>query len=109
MSQKLRRELLPVGVVESGVLEAGSGELPTAWGKVIGAGLVLKTREPLRCLGLSFTSFTSGKEVRPDDKHFNEDDQKVRIPKTLHQLHPHNLFFLSFFVIVPVCEYMVCC
>lgn len=63
MSQKLRRVLLLVGVVDSGVLVPVMGVLPTAWVKVMGEGLVLKTREPLRCLGVSFTSFTSGKSI----------------------------------------------
>lgn len=60
MSQKLLRVLLPVGVVDSGVLVPVTGMPPTVWIRVIGEGLDLKTREPLRCLGLSFTSFTSG-------------------------------------------------
>jgi len=68
MSQKLRRVLLLVGVVDSGVVVPVMGGLPTAWVKVMGAGLVLKTREPLRCLGLSFPSFPSARGVaRPED------------------------------------------
>lgn len=68
MSQKLRRVLLPVGVVDSGVLVPAIGVLPADWVKVMGEGLDLNTREPLRCLGLSFTSFTSGKGIsRPED------------------------------------------
>ena len=63
MSQKLRRVLLLVGVVDSGVLVPVTGVALPAGIKVIGEGLVLKTREPLRCLGLSFTSFTSGKDT----------------------------------------------
>lgn len=77
MSQKLRRVLLPVGVVDSGVLGPVMGALPTAWVKVMGEGLVLKTREPLRCLGLSFTSFTSGNGIsRPvsEENTFDEVD-----------------------------------
>lgn len=64
MSQKLRRVLFPVGVVDSGVLTPAMGVLPKAWVKVMGVGLLLYTREPLRCLGLSFTSFNSGKGIR---------------------------------------------
>lgn len=63
MSQKLRRVLLLVGVVDSGVLVPVTGGPPAPWTKVMGAGLLLKTLDPLRCLGLSFTSFTSGKDV----------------------------------------------
>lgn len=70
MSQKLRRVLLPVGVVDSGVLVPVMGVLPKAWVKVMGEGLVLKTREPLRCLGLSFTSFTSGKGFNSPENTF---------------------------------------
>lgn len=68
MSQKLRRVLLPVGVVDSGVLVPVMGTLPKAWVKVMGEGLALKTRVPLRCLGVSFTSFTSGNAINsPED------------------------------------------
>lgn len=68
MSQKLRRVLLLVGVVDSGVLVPVMGLLPTDWVMAMGEGLVLKTREPLRCLGLSFASFTSGKGISsPED------------------------------------------
>lgn len=68
MSQKLRRVLLLVGVVDSGVMVPVTGVLPTDWVMVMGDGLVLKTREPLRCLGLSFASFTSGKGISsPED------------------------------------------
>lgn len=75
MSQKLRRVLLLVGVVDSGVPVPVMGVLPTAWFKVMGEGLVLKTREPLRCLGLSFTSFTSGKGINsPEDTFYKETD-----------------------------------
>ena len=70
MSQKLRRVLLLVGVVDSGVLVPGRGLLPPAWVRVMGEGLLLKTREPLRCRGLSFTSFTSGSGTNcPEDHH----------------------------------------
>lgn len=69
MSQKLRRVLLPVGVVDSGVQTPVRVVLPPAWVKVIGEGLLLKTREPLRCLWLSFTSFISAKGInRPGEK-----------------------------------------
>lgn len=61
ISQKLRRVLLLVGVVDSGVLGPAIWVLPTVWVKVIEEGHVLKTREPLRCLVLSFTSFASGR------------------------------------------------
>ncbi len=68
MSQKLRRVILLVGVVDSGVLVPVMGVLPPAWVKMMGEGLVLNTREPLRCLGLSFTSFTSGRGIEsPED------------------------------------------
>lgn len=68
MSQKLRRVLLLVGVVESGVLLPVMAAPPPAGLKVIWDGLCLKTREPLRCLGLSFTSLSSGKGViKPED------------------------------------------
>lgn len=50
-----------VGVVDSSVVVPVIEVIPTAWVKVIGDGLVLMTRELLHCLGLSFTSFTSGK------------------------------------------------
>lgn len=70
MSQKLRRVLLPVGVVDSGVLLPVMGAPPTAWIKLIGDGLVLKTLEPLRCLGLSFTSLASGKGISSPEEHF---------------------------------------
>lgn len=56
ISQKLRREILLVGVVDSGVLVPISGLTPAEWIKVIGEGLLLKIREPLLCLGLSFFS-----------------------------------------------------
>lgn len=59
MSQKLRRVLLLVGVVDSPVLPPITGAPPAAWLKEIWDGLCLKTREPLRCLGLSLTSFSS--------------------------------------------------
>lgn len=72
MSQKLRRVLLPVGVVDSGVPVCVTGVPPTAWIKLIGEGLVLKALEPLRCLGLSFTSFTSGKGISsPEGTFYN--------------------------------------
>lgn len=75
MSQKLRRVLLPVGVVDSGVMEPVMGPLAAACVKVIGEGLLLKTREPLRCLGVSFTSFTSGKGTSsPEDTVNKRDD-----------------------------------
>lgn len=60
MSQKLLRVLLLVGVVDSGVLVPVMDVFPTACVKVMGEGLLLKTRDPLRCLWLSFTSLTSG-------------------------------------------------
>lgn len=63
MSQKLRRVLLLVGVLESGVLVTIMEVPPTVWVKVMGDGLFLKTREPLRCRGMSFTSFMSGKGI----------------------------------------------
>lgn len=63
MSQKLRRVLLLVGVLESGMLVTIMEVPPTVWVKVMGDGLFLKTREPLRCLGMSFTSFMSGKGI----------------------------------------------
>lgn len=50
MSQKLLRVLLLVGVVDSGVLVPVMDVLPTACVKVMGEGLLLKTRDPLRCL-----------------------------------------------------------
>lgn len=62
-SQKLRRVLLLVGVVDSGVLLPVAAAPPVAWDKLMGDGLLLKTREPLRCLGTSLTSLTSGKEA----------------------------------------------
>lgn len=68
MSQKLRRVLLLVGVVDSGVLVPVIGVFPTAWVKLMGEGLVLKTREPLRCLGQSFNSFTSGKGIHSPEE-----------------------------------------
>lgn len=77
MSQKLRRVLLPVGVVDSGVVTPAMGVVPTAWVKVMGEGQVLKTREPLRCLGLSFTSFTS-------DSGFNRPVSKTFLVKFHH-------------------------
>lgn len=52
--------LLPVGVVDSAALLPVVGAPPGAWLKVIGEGLCLKTREPLRCRGLSLASFSSG-------------------------------------------------
>lgn len=73
MSQKLRRVLFPVGVVDSGVLVPVMEVFPTAWVKVMGEGLLLNTREPLRCLGLSFTSFISGKGINnPEDKFYKD-------------------------------------
>lgn len=63
MSQKLRLVLLLVGVVDSGVLLPATVVLPTVWDKLMGEGLLLKTREPLRCLWLSFTSLASGKDI----------------------------------------------
>lgn len=63
-SQKLRRVLLLVGVVDSGVLLPVAVAPPAVWDKLIGDGLLLKTREPLRCLGTSLTSLTSGEETK---------------------------------------------
>lgn len=41
---------------------------PPAWVRVVWDGLVLKTREPLRCLGLSLDSLTSGRGlIKPAD------------------------------------------
>lgn len=53
-----------VGVVDSGVLLPVAVAPPAAWDKLMGDGLFLKTREPLRCLGTSLTSLTSGEEMQ---------------------------------------------
>ena len=58
ISQKLRRPLLLVGVVDSGVLLPGVGVPPWAWGRMMGEGLFLDTRALMRCVSLS--SFVSG-------------------------------------------------
>lgn len=60
ISQKLRRVLLLVGVVDSPGLPPDVAVPAPAWVRVVWDGLVLKTREPLRCLGLSLGSLTSG-------------------------------------------------
>lgn len=75
MSQKLRRVLLLVGVVESGVLVPVVELLPEGWLKVMGEGLLLNTREPVRCLGLSFNSLTS--------------DNGINSPKHIFVRHSH--------------------
>lgn len=68
MSQKLRRVLLLVGVVDSAVLPPTIGGAPAAWFRKTWDGLCLKTREPLRCLGLSLASFSSGRGlVKPEE------------------------------------------
>lgn len=80
MSQKLRRVLLLVGVVDSGVLIPVTGTLPTAGVRVMGEGLDFKTREPLRCLGLSFTSFTGRGVARPDETTITPQKHCVFLP-----------------------------
>lgn len=70
MSQKLRRLLLVVGVVDSVVPLPVMVVLPTAWVKATEERLFLKTREPLCCLGLSFTSFTSGNKISSPENTF---------------------------------------
>lgn len=62
-SQKLRRVLLLVGVVDSGVLPPVAAAPPVVWDKLMGDGLLLKTREPLRCRRTSLTSRTSEEEI----------------------------------------------
>lgn len=58
-----------MGVVDSGVLVPVVGVVAGAGIRVMGDGLFLNTREPLRCRGLSLTSLTSdGGLTRPKEK-----------------------------------------
>lgn len=69
MPQKLRRVVLLVGVVESGVVLPPTGAPPAGCIRVMGAGLLLKTLEPLRVLPLSFSSFPSGVDSSAPGEH----------------------------------------
>lgn len=62
-----------VGVVDSGVLLPAAAEIPAAWDKLMGDGLFLKTREPLRCLGASLGSLTSGEEMQGPERTVEQD------------------------------------
>lgn len=60
ISQKLRRVVLPVGVLDSGVLGPVLGLVPEGGGiRVKGEGLFLTLLEPLQDIKLSLNSFTS--------------------------------------------------
>lgn len=55
------------------------GVHPTGCVMAIGEGLVFKTLKPLRCLGLSFTSLTSGKCLSNPKDTFNRNTKHLQL------------------------------